>query len=88
LRKAAKTLMMQLTSSTRLLTNSRNTKRRRVPEITKVIQMLYHPTRVKSKAKPVRLRDCCLEPHRQNPMKKSPQPPPCWQTGARRECNL
>ncbi len=63
----AKTLAMQLTSLTRLLTNARNTKRRKVLEITNVIPMLVHLTKVKSKAKPVRLRDCYPEPHRQNP---------------------
>jgi hypothetical protein len=88
LRRLAKISALQSTSSTRPLTNSRNTKRRRMPKITKVIRMLFHPTMVKSKAKPIRLRDCYPEPHRRILQKGPPQSPPCWQTGTRRECNL
>ncbi len=78
---------MQSTSSTRLLTNLRNTKRRRMLKITRVIQMLFHLTRVKSKAKPVRLRNCDQEPHRCIPQKGLPQPPPYRRMRTMKECN-
>jgi hypothetical protein len=79
--------MMQSTSSTRLQTNSRNMKRGKMPGITKVIRMLFHPTKVKSKAKTVRLWDCYLEPHRCIPQKGLLQPPTCRRKGTRRERN-
>jgi hypothetical protein len=45
--------------------------------------MFFHPTRVKSKAKPARLSDHYLELHRQILQKGLPQPPPCRRMGTR-----